>query len=181
VNGVNRESQREVEVLTIAVAEVESPVGALRLYARGEALVALVFADRAAGVAEQLMARFGPITLASVSDPGGGVTAVRRYLRGDLGALDALAVDTGGTPFQAQVWRALRDIPAGATRSYGQLARAIGHSDAVRAVGAANGANPVSLVVPCHRVIGSDGKLTGYGGGLARKRWLLVHEGALLV
>ena len=77
------------------------------------------------------------------------------------------------------VWRALTDIAAGETLSYGALAHRIGKSSAVRAVGLANGANPVSVVVPCHRVIGSDGSLTGYGGGLERKRWLLQHEGAL--
>jgi methylated-DNA-[protein]-cysteine S-methyltransferase len=168
-------------VLTIETAEVTSPVGDLVLFARDKALVAMAFADRAAWIPKQLATRFGPVTYKKARDPAGAATALRRYLDGDLDALDAVAVDTGGTPFQARVWRALREIPPGATRSYGELARAVGHPDAVRAVGAANGANPVSLVVPCHRVIGSDGKLTGYGGGLPRKRWLLVHERALLV
>jgi methylated-DNA-[protein]-cysteine S-methyltransferase len=167
--------------LTIATAEVASPVGDIVLFARGDALVALAFADRAHDLPRQLKARFGAVSFAGARDPAGAVTRLRRYLAGDLQALDTIAVDTAGTPFQAQVWRALRDIPAGATRSYGQLARAVGRPDAVRAVGTANGANPVSLVIPCHRVIGSDGKLIGYGGGLPRKRWLLVHEGALLV
>jgi methylated-DNA-[protein]-cysteine S-methyltransferase len=168
-------------VETIETAEVASPVGDLILFARGEALVAMAFADRAAWIPKQLAARFGEVTYKSVRDPAGAATIVRRYLDGDLHALAAIAVDTAGTPFQARVWQALRQIPAGATQSYGDLARAVGHPEAVRAVGAANGANPVSLVIPCHRVIGSDGKLTGYGGGLPRKRWLLVHERALLV
>lgn len=168
-------------MLTIETAEVASPVGDVALFAHGEALVALVFADRAASIPKQLKARFGEIAFKRVRDPAGAATALRRYLEGELQALDALAVDTGGTPFQARVWQALREIPVGTTCSYGELARAVGHPDAVRAVGAANGANPVSLVIPCHRVIGSDGKLTGYGGGLPRKRWLLVHERALLV
>jgi methylated-DNA-[protein]-cysteine S-methyltransferase len=102
-----------------------------------------------------------------------------RYFAGELTALDAIGVDPGGTPFQNRVWLKLREIPVGRTWSYADLARAVGRPRAVRAVGAANGANPIALVLPCHRVIGSDGSLTGYGGGLARKRWLLAHEGAL--
>ncbi|MCB1636104.1 MAG: methylated-DNA--[protein]-cysteine S-methyltransferase, partial [Xanthomonadales bacterium] len=93
-------------------------------------------------------------------------------------ALDALPVRTAGTAFQREVWSALRQIPRGETRSYAQLATTIGRPSAVRAVAAANGANPISLIVPCHRVIGSDGSLTGYAGGLARKGWLLRHEAA---
>jgi len=85
-------------------------------------------------------------------------------------------VETGGTPFQQEVWRSLRAIPCGTTTSYGKLAAQIGRPAAVRAVGLANGANPVAVVIPCHRVIGSNGSLTGYGGGLERKRWLLDHE-----
>jgi methylated-DNA-[protein]-cysteine S-methyltransferase len=99
------------------------------------------------------------------------------YFGGDIGAIDDVAVELNGTAFQKEVWNALRRIPAGATVSYAVLARRIGRRAAVRAVGAANGANPVAIVVPCHRVIGSDGSLTGYGGGLDRKRWLLAHEG----
>ena len=83
-----------------------------------------------------------------------------------------------GTPFQKTVWRALREIPCGQAISYSELARRIGRPAAVRAVGLANGLNPISVIVPCHRVIGANGTLTGYGGGLERKRWLLSHEGA---
>jgi methylated-DNA-[protein]-cysteine S-methyltransferase len=89
-------------------------------------------------------------------------------------------VDPRGTPFQLAVWKALRDIPAGETRSYADIARAIGRPSAVRALGAANGSNPIAIAVPCHRVIGSDGSLTGYSGGLRMKVWLLHHEGVLL-
>jgi methylated-DNA-[protein]-cysteine S-methyltransferase len=106
--------------------------------------------------------------------------ALDAYFAGELDALAALPRATGGTPFQRRVWAALGEIPAGATESYGTLAARIGAPRAVRAVGLANGQNPLSLVVPCHRVIGADGSLTGYGGGLARKRWLLDHEGARL-
>ncbi len=166
---------------TLETATVRSPVGTLTLYARDAALVGLAFDDHDDRLRAQLAARFGDVRWARAKDPGGAATALRRYLDGALDALDDLAVDTGGTPFQARVWKALRQIPVGATWSYAQLARRIGSPEAVRAVGAANGRNPVSLVVPCHRVIASDGTLCGYGGGIARKRWLLLHERALLV
>jgi methylated-DNA-[protein]-cysteine S-methyltransferase len=103
---------------------------------------------------------------------------MKNYFAGDLGAIDKLPVKTAGTPFQRAVWNALREIPRGATESYGQLAERIGRPTAVRAVGLANGSNPIGIVVPCHRVIGANGSLTGYGGGMERKRWLLDHEGA---
>ena len=102
------------------------------------------------------------------------------YFAGDLGAIDGVAVRHNGTAFQREVWAALRHIPAGTTLSYGALAQRLGRDKAVRAVGLANGANPVGLVVPCHRVIGANASLTGYGGGLERKRWLLAHEGVAL-
>jgi methylated-DNA-[protein]-cysteine S-methyltransferase len=161
---------------------VPSPVGDVALFVRGEAMCGLVFADRADRFRPYLQARFGR-GLRVVDDAGAVAAAprVRAYFAGELDALDDIALDLGGTPFQADVWAALRRIPIGATRSYRELARAVGRPDAVRAVGAANGANPVSLVVPCHRVIASDGTLCGYGGGLERKRWLLQHEGALLL
>lgn len=97
------------------------------------------------------------------------------YFAGQADAFGTVAWEGAGTAFQKQVWAALCEIPAGETWSYAQLAERIGRPTAVRAVGLANGSNPVALVVPCHRVIGS---LTGYGGGLHRKRWLLEHEGA---
>ncbi|MFC0708705.1 methylated-DNA--[protein]-cysteine S-methyltransferase [Azorhizophilus paspali] len=102
--------------------------------------------------------------------------AMCAYFDGDIAVIDKLAVATGGTDFQRQVWAALRDISGGETLSYRDLATRIGRPSAVRAVGLANGANPVGIVVPCHRVIGSDRTLTGYGGGLERKQWLLDHE-----
>jgi methylated-DNA-[protein]-cysteine S-methyltransferase len=104
--------------------------------------------------------------------------AFERYFAGDREALKAVPWTTGGTEFQRSVWQALTTIPVGETWSYAQLAAAIGKPKAVRAVGLANGANPIPIVVPCHRVIGANGSLTGFGGGLDRKRWLLRHEGA---
>src|SRR3954462_5409399 len=102
---------------------------------------------------------------------------LRSYFEGRVDVLDTIEVELNGTPFQRDVWNALRGIRVGTTTSYGALAKQVGREAAVRAVGAANGANPVALIVPCHRVIGSDGSLPGYGGGLDRKRWLLAHEG----
>jgi methylated-DNA-[protein]-cysteine S-methyltransferase len=108
--------------------------------------------------------------------------AIRRalagYFAGDLAAIDAVPVATAGTPFQREVWAALRKIQPGTTLSYGALARELERPKSVRAVGLANGANPIAIVVPCHRVIGADASLTGYGGGIDRKIWLLTHEGA---
>ena len=118
-----------------------------------------------------------PFDGVKAENPGGVSEALSAYFGGDLEAIDRLEVAfERGTEFQLSVWRALREVPCGQTWSYGQLARHIGRPSAVRAVGLANGANPVAVVVPCHRVIGSDGSLTGYGGGLPRKQWLLTHE-----
>ncbi len=104
-------------------------------------------------------------------------SALKAYFDGDLAAIDDLPAKTSGTPFQEDAWRALRRIPCGKTVSYAEQAQAIGRPKAVRAIGAANGANLVGVVIPCHRVIGANGSLTGYGGGIDRKRWLLAHEG----
>ena len=118
----------------------------------------------------------GNVTLTAAQDPFGLTSALTAYFDGDLHAIDSLPVAMEGSAFQKRVWQALRGIPAGQTISYGQLALRLGNPAAVRAVGLANGANPIGVVVPCHRVIGADGSLTGYGGGLERKRWLLEHE-----
>jgi methylated-DNA-[protein]-cysteine S-methyltransferase len=105
--------------------------------------------------------------------------ALGGYFAGDLTAIDAVPVSTAGSTFQREVWSALRQIRPGTTLSYQALAQQLGHPKSVRAVGLANGANPIAIVIPCHRVIGTDASLTGYGGGLDRKRWLLRHEGAV--
>ena len=114
----------------------------------------------------------------ATGDPQGAVTALAAWLAGDLGALDAVPVSAAGSDFQREVWGLLRAIPAGETRTYLDLAQALGRPTATRAVARANATNPVAVLVPCHRVIGSDGALRGYAGGLHRKRWLLAHEGA---
>jgi methylated-DNA-[protein]-cysteine S-methyltransferase len=123
-----------------------------------------------------LLRRYGEVTLKEKKGAFGHAKSLKDYFDGDISVIDSLPVAFAGTPFQKKVWNALRKIPGGVTTSYGALAKKIGAPSAVRAVGLANGQNPVGLIVPCHRVIGSDGSLTGYGGGLERKRWLLEHE-----
>jgi len=187
-----KETPKRTEKEILRRRRLATPAGDVVLVERGGALVALVFEDHWKGMSGELARRFGEFTFeenlqeetavpASPREaPASAASALQRYFAGDLRALDALEVDTGGTPFQRLVWSTLRRIPAGSTWSYARLAREIGRPSATRAVAAANGANPVSIVIPCHRVIGSDGGLTGYGGGLPRKRWLLAHEGAIL-
>ena len=156
---------------------VLSPIGTILLVSDGKALHALDFADFESRALRLLQRYHGPCELV----PGriaGVAERIAAYFAGELTTLAAIPVKTGGSEFQRRVWCALRVIPAGSTMSYGHLAAEIGVPTASRAVGLANGANPVALVIPCHRVIGANGSLTGYGGGLWRKAWLLQHEGA---
>jgi methylated-DNA-[protein]-cysteine S-methyltransferase len=160
--------------------QISSPLGAIRLVTDADGrLRALDFEDHAARNLALLRRHYGVAELTPGKAPRAVTGALTDYFDGDLAALDRIEVATAGTPFQEAAWAALRAIPAGATRSYAQQAAAIGRPKAMRAVGLANGSNPVGIVNPCHRVIGADGALTGYGGGLDRKRWLLQHEGAL--
>jgi methylated-DNA-[protein]-cysteine S-methyltransferase len=144
-------------------------------------LRALDFADYEARMLKLMRRHYGEgaFVLAERASPSPARQALERYLAGELDALNKLEVATGGTAFQRQVWAALRAIPVGETVSYARLAAQIGRPKAVRAVGLANGSNPIGVVVPCHRVIGSSGHLTGYAGGMDRKAWLLRHEGAI--
>ncbi len=128
---------------------------------------------------QRLLARYyrkTSVVLREVTRKSPARHALDAYFAGELEAIAKLRTTTTGTDFQREVWRALRRIPTGRTLSYGALATKIGRSAAVRAVGLANGANPIAIVVPCHRVIGANSSLTGYGGGIERKRWLLEHE-----
>jgi len=160
---------------------IMSPIGEVLLACDAEGrLRALDFHDYEHRMRQLLRLHYGTFELVSGPAPDAITAPLRAYFAGDQAALAAIAVETGGTLFQRSVWAALRCIPPGATTTYGALAATIGRPRAVRAVGLANGANPVSVVVPCHRVIGSDGALTGFGGGLHRKRWLLEHEGVAL-
>ena len=163
----------------LEAAEVRSPVGVWSLVASPRGLCILHGGADWDDLGSALQRRFGPVSLADAKDPFEAVSRLRAYFAGELGALDTLPVDTGGTDFQQSVWTALRRIPPGRTSCYSDLAKAVGRPTATRAVGAANGANPVAVVIPCHRVIGKDGSLTGYGGGLERKAWLLRHEGVI--
>jgi len=156
-----------------------TPIGeALLVTDEAGRLRAFDWADREPAMARLLRLHYGAMGVTEGAAPAQMRQAVRRYFGGELFALGEIEWRTGGTPFQRAVWGALATIPPGQTRSYAQLATGLGCPKAVRAVGLANGSNPISVVVPCHRVIGSDGSLTGYGGGLERKRWLLKHEGA---
>lgn len=162
------------------VDELETPVGRLTLVADATGQLCLVgWMEGHERMSNALRGLTGSSrTLRRVTDPHGLSSALRAYFLGQIQAIDGLPVQCAGSAFQQRVWSALREIPCGETRSYSELARHIGQPAAVRAVGLANGANPVGIVVPCHRVIGANGALTGYGGGLERKRWLLSHERA---
>jgi methylated-DNA-[protein]-cysteine S-methyltransferase len=163
--------------MTLDLAEFRSPIGRILVAVRDGALCALEFREHWPRRHPRLTQRFGTLEFRP-RDPAGVCGRLAAYFAGDLHALDALALDAGGTPFQRQVWAALRQIPPGETVSYQTLARRIGAPEAARAVGAANGANPIAIAVPCHRVIAADGRLSGYAGGVERKRWLLAHERA---
>jgi len=169
------------ETPRLFIDRLDTPIGELAVIADAAGcLRAVEWTDHEAASHRALRRHYGEhgYVLTSATDPAGSTTAMRAYFAGRLEAIDNLPVATGGTEFQRSVWRALRDISCGETISYGELARRIGRPAAVRAVGLANGANPIGVVVPCHRVIGADGSLTGYGGGIERKRWLLAHERA---
>lgn len=163
-------------MVRLEVGRLSSPLGRIVVVARGPALCAVAFEDRWAVTEAHLRNCFGEIDLVEADDPAHGVSALLAYFDGEVGAVDSLEVDPPGTEFQREVWEALRRLSAGETTSYGRLAAAVGRPGASRAVGAANGANPIAIVVPCHRVVASDGRLHGYAGGLERKRWLLAHE-----
>ncbi|MGH2583397.1 MAG: methylated-DNA--[protein]-cysteine S-methyltransferase [Dehalococcoidia bacterium] len=162
---------------------LETPLGGALLVVDGEGcLRALDWEEHEPRIVRSLRLRYGAgAGLEAGRAPAGVIAALEAYFAGDLGRLDTIPCRTVGTPFQRAIWAALRTIPAGQTLSYGALATGLGVPRAVRAVGHANGANPISVVIPCHRLIGADGALTGYGGGLERKRWLLMHEGAAFV
>ena len=159
---------------------IDSDLGPIVIVTDARALCALDFSDCEERMKELLTRRFEDLVLRREANPLGVSEKVRAYFAGDLHSLDGIAVDTGGTEFQQTVWSALRKIPVGTTRTYGQLAAWIGRPTASRAVGLANSLNPVAIVIPCHRLIGSNASLTVYAGGLPRKQWLLRHEGALL-
>ena len=165
--------------LRCLVDQLTTPIGTMIIATDSEGnLRTALFAEDEEIVRHYMRLQCGErgFTLEQAENPHGLSETITRYFAGELDAIDRIPVETGGTAFQREVWGALREIPCGTTTSYGALAKRIGHPAAVRAVGTANGANPVAVVLPCHRVIGSNGSLTGYGGGIERKRWLLDHE-----
>jgi methylated-DNA-[protein]-cysteine S-methyltransferase len=166
--------------VTLHRHEVASPLGPILAASDGRAVVGIDFLDGEARLANLLRPRFGAFAWTASGDGIDVAGPLDAYFAGDLAALDRVPADPGGTPFQAACWTALRAIPAGATLTYAAFAARLGRPRAVRAVGHANARNPISLVIPCHRLVGGAGALRGYAGGLARKRWLLAHEGAHL-
>lgn len=161
----------------LTLDRIETPLGVVLLVTDADGAVrALDFVDFEPRMMKLLARHHGTVELTEARAPEAVRAAVLAYFDGEARALAGLATRTGGTDFQRQVWAALKTIPAGETRSYAQLAAMIGRPSAVRAVGVANGANPIALIAPCHRVMGANGSLTGYAGGLERKRWLLAHE-----
>jgi methylated-DNA-[protein]-cysteine S-methyltransferase len=163
--------------IVILADRIETPIGPMLLLVKDEAMVALEFDDRPDRTRAAVKQRFPDAEWKRTPDPCGFSTRVLAYYAGDLTAIEGIPTKGGGTEFQERVWAELRHIPLGETRSYGALAEQLGDKNAMRAVGLANNRNPIAVVVPCHRVIGADGALVGYGGGLERKTWLLNHEG----
>jgi len=175
--------QARPEPQTFALSRLPTPIGVALVATDDEGRLRIFEWEDHEDRMQSLLDRFYGAGRAHLVEGIGGNGAkpvldrLKAYFAGDVAAIDDIAADSAGTDFQRKVWKTLRKIPAGKTWSYNQLAQRIGRPAAIRAVGAANGANPISVVVPCHRVIGANGSLTGYGGGLERKRWLLRHEG----
>jgi methylated-DNA-[protein]-cysteine S-methyltransferase len=179
LSDAERRTEQMRTAQTFFVERIDTPTGRMRIVCdEAERLRAVDWDDHEPRMLGLLRRYYGPhaVSLRETARRSRAAHDLSAYFEGDLDAVAALATETNGTPFQRAVWAALRRIPAGRTMSYGTLAAAIGQPNAVRAVGAANGANPIAIVVPCHRVIGANASLTGYGGGLHRKRWLLAHE-----
>jgi methylated-DNA-[protein]-cysteine S-methyltransferase len=160
---------------------LHTPIGTALLVSDADGVLrALDWEEYEARMQNLLRLQYGAVGLKDARASAETRASLTGYFKGDLDRLNEIRWRVAGTPFQRKVWKALPKIPPGATLSYGVLAAKIGMPNAVRAVGHANGANPLSVVVPCHRLIGANGSLVKYGGGLERKRWLLEHEGVVL-
>jgi methylated-DNA-[protein]-cysteine S-methyltransferase len=167
---------------TFALDRLKTPIGvALLVTDRDGVLCALDWEDHDVRMRELLRLQHGPVSLTEAAAPRAMTQALSAYFDGDLARLNDIPWRVAGTPFQRKVWTALPMIRPGTTMSYGALAAHLGSPRAMRAVGHANGANPISVVIPCHRLISADGSLVKYGGGLERKRWLLAHEGIIVM
>lgn len=169
--------------MPLVLSSFASPLGDMLLVTdSGQSIRALDFADRRAHLHRRLRERYGNVELTRAAAPPDAIAeSIARYFAGEFDALDSLPVAMTGSALQCEVWSALRRIPAGTTTTYGRLARALGFDDprAAIEIGVVNRANPVAIVVPCHRVIGGNGDLKGYAWGVNRKRWLLEHENAM--
>ncbi|MGH6643158.1 MAG: methylated-DNA--[protein]-cysteine S-methyltransferase [Bradyrhizobium sp.] len=166
---------------TFGLDRLQTPIGtALLVTDSGGVLRALDWEEHEPRMRELLRLQYGAVVLEDARSPKDLSSALSGYFEGDLDRLKTIKWRVAGTPFQQKVWNALPRIPAGTTMSYGALAARLNAPNAMRAVGHANGSNPISVVVPCHRLIGANGALVKYGGGLERKRWLLEHEGVVL-
>jgi methylated-DNA-[protein]-cysteine S-methyltransferase len=166
---------------TFGLDRLETPIGTALLITDSDgALRALDWEDYESRMRELLRLQYGAIALKDARAPREMRAALTAYFKGDLGRLKTIPWRVAGTPFQHKVWTALPKIKPGTTMSYGAMAMRLGVPKAMRAVGHANGSNPISVVLPCHRLVGADGALVKYGGGLERKRWLLEHEGVAL-
>jgi methylated-DNA-[protein]-cysteine S-methyltransferase len=161
----------------LLIDKINSAIGTILIVTDGENLCAVDFADDELRMIKLIKRRYPHFSFRDVKNPQGFSHRIQAYFQGDHHSLDDIPVSTGGTDFQQQVWLTLRTIPWGKTISYGDLAAKIGKPTAYRAIGLINSLNPLVIVLPCHRVIGTNAKLTGYAGGLERKRWLLHHEG----
>lgn len=171
-------SSQHTEPTSLMWDELDSAIGRVVIVTNTTHVVAVDFADCDDRLQKILSRRYGDVEKSRADDPLGATSRLRAYFAGDLDALGDIPADPHGSEFQQSVWRELRRIPVGQTISYGQLAARLGRPTASRAVGMANSKNPVGIVIPCHRVIGADGRLTGYAGGVERKQWLLDHERA---
>jgi methylated-DNA-[protein]-cysteine S-methyltransferase len=178
-NSATKSSSKQPE--TFGLDRLHTPIGTALLVTDADGVLRALdwedFQERMEGL---LRLQYGTVVLQDARSPKDLRAALTGYFSGDLDRLNAIRWRVAGTPFQHKVWTALPAIPPGTTMSYGALAARIDRPKAVRAVGHANGANPISIVVPCHRLIGADGSLVKYGGGIERKRWLLEHEGVVL-
>lgn len=163
--------------MELLIDRFDSALGEILLVSDGERLCALDYADYEDRMLMLLRRHYSVFHLRETIDPQGFSSLLSAYFAGDTTCIDRIPVNTGGTGFQQQVWSALRTIPPGATLTYSELATRLAKPTAYRAVGMTNALNPIAIVVPCHRLVGASGFLTGYAGGLERKRWLLQHEG----
>lgn len=163
--------------MELLIDRIGSALGEILLVSDGQRLCALDYADCETRMMTLLRRHVPDVQWRETLDPQGFSTAIRTYLAGDLACIDRIPVNTEGTTFQQQVWAVLRTIPPGTVLTYSELAKKLGKPTAYRAVGMTNALNPIAIVVPCHRLVGTNGALTGYAGGLERKRWLLQHEG----